>query len=623
MIKDCFYFHPFWKAIMRRTIHIRPILRLLLFGVVLLGAFFPGTVLAAGEDGANLELFAMGTGLFGGLAIFLFGMEQMSEAMRIVAGLRMRDVLSRLTSNRWTGLLTGSVVTAIVQSSSVTTVMVVGFITAGLMTFSQALGIILGADIGTTLTVQIIAFKVTKYALLLVAVGFVLLYTGKGKRKWYGQWLMGLGLLFVGMDLMGSAMAPLREYTPFVSLMSAAANPILGILAAALFTTLVQASSATIGLAIVFASQGLVPLETGIAFVLGANIGTCITAGLAAIGKPREAVRASVAHVLFKIVGVLLVLPFLGPFTELVRTISPAASGLTASAQAAIVPHQIANAHTLFNVAISMLFLPFIPWIERFIVMLVPNKESVSDPGPIKPRYLDESLLGTASLALGLARREVSRVGDLLEQMMAKVPDAVFRGNLETVAEIRALDDQVDALYTAITQYLAKIGQQNLSDEVADAVLEAMSALTELEAIGDIMENNLAHLAQVNEGGTIQITPESLVELNGLHTQVSHSLTSALSAFLTESTEVAEAVMDMKDEINRTEVRIRAWKARRLQETLTPEKIASYTMQVDTLENLKRIYYHAKRVAKLVVREEGAADWVQADDGVAQVAGAD
>lgn len=610
---------------MRRTIRIRPILRVLLIGVVLLGAFFPGTLLAAGEDGPDLQFFAMGTGLFGGLAIFLFGMEQMSEAMRIVAGLRMRDVLSRLTSNRWTGLLTGGVVTAIVQSSSVTTVMVVGFITAGLMTFSQALGIILGANIGTTLTVQIIAFKVTKYAMLLVAVGFVFWFTGKGKRKWYGQWLMGLGLLFVGMDLMGSSMAPLRDYPPFIQLMSAAANPILGILAAALFTALVQASSATIGLAIVFASQGLVPLETGIAFVLGANIGTCITAGLAAIGKPREAVRASVAHVLFNIVGALLVLPFLGPFTELVRTLSPtAASSLAAAAaQAAIVPRQIANAHTLFNVAISLLFLPFVPWIERVIDLLVRDKESIDDPGPIKPRYLDESLLGTASLALGLARREVSRVGDLLEQMMAKVPEAVFRGNLETVAEIRALDDQVDALYTSITQYLAKIGQQNLSDDVADAVLEAMSALTELEAIGDIMENNLAHLAQVNAGGTIQITPESLLELNGLHRQVSHSLTSALSAFLTESTEVAETVMDMKDEINRTEVRIRAWKARRLQETLTPEKIASYTMQVDTLENLKRIYYHAKRVAKLVVREEGAADWVQADDGVEVAAAAD
>ncbi|MCL4832785.1 MAG: Na/Pi cotransporter family protein [Caldilineaceae bacterium] len=590
-----------------------------MFVLLLLGLLvsLPRALYAAGEGGAEIHLPTMTSGLLGGLAIFLFGMEQMSEAMRIVAGLRMRDVLSRLTSNRWAGLLTGSVVTAVVQSSSVTTVMVVGFITAGLMTFSQALGIILGANIGTTLTVQIIAFKVTQYALLLVAIGFILLFTGKGKRKWYGQWLMGLGLLFVGMDLMGSSMAPLRDYPPFIRLMAATGNPLFGILAAATFTALVQASSATIGLAIVFASQGLVPLETGIAFVLGANVGTCITAGLAAIGKPREAVRASAAHILFNIVGALIVLPFLQPFTELIRTLSPlATSGVSvAVAQAAVVPRQIANAHTLFNVTISMLFLPFVPWIERIIDILVPDKAYVDDPKMIKPRYLDESLLGTASLALGLARREVSRIGDILEQMMAKVPAAVFQGDLEAVAEIRAMDDQVDALYTAVTQYLAKIGQKNLSDDVANAVLGAMSALTELEAIGDIMENNLAHLAQVNAGGTIQITPESMVELNGLHRQVTRSLTSALTAFLTESRDAAEEVMNMKDAINHTEMRIRAWKARRLQETLTPAKIASYTMQVDTLENLKRIYYHAKRVAKLVVREEGAADWVQADNG--------
>lgn len=596
---------------------------LLSLGFGLLLILTPSTLFAAGGR-AELELFAMAWGLLGGLAIFLFGMEQMSEAMRIVAGLRMKDILGRLTSNRWTGLLTGSIVTAIVQSSTVTTVMVVGFISAGLMNFSQALGIILGANIGTTFTVQILAFEVTQYALPMVAIGFVLMYNGKGKGKWYGQWLMGLGLLFFGMELMGSSMAPLRDYPPFIRFMSAMSDPFFGILAAAIFTALIHSSAATIGLAIVFAAQGLVSLETGIAFVLGANIGTCATAGLAAIGKPRDAVRASVTHVLFNIAGALLVLPFLGLFTDLVRFVSPHTSAdLSAAAQAATVPRQIANAHTLFNVAASMLFLPFAPWIERVVYFLVADKPDKDDRAPAKPRYLDESLLGTASLALGLVRREVSRVGDLLEGMMAKVPIAVFRGDLDAVTEIRSMDDQVDALYTAITQYLAKIGQQHLSDDVANAVLEAMSAVTELEAIGDIMENNLAHLAQVNAGGTIQISPESLVELNGLHRQVSRALNSALTAFLTGSAEAAEAVMEMKDEINRTEVRIRAWKARRLQETLTPEKIASYTMQVDTLENLKRIYYHAKRVAKLVVREEGAADWVQADDGESAAIGAD
>lgn len=602
---------------------VRSFMRSLAVGVLLLLLLaHPQSVLAAEGNNTDLQFFSMMSGLLGGLAIFLFGMEQMSEAMRLVAGLRMRDIVGRLTSNHWMGLLTGTLVTSIIQSSSVTTVMVVGFITSGLMTFTQAVGVILGANIGTTITAQIIAFKVTQYALLLVAVGFLLLFTGKGKGRHYGQWLMGLGLIFLGMDLMGSAMSPLRTYQPFLDLMSAVENPAVGILVAALFTAVVQSSSATIGMAVVFASQGLITLPAGIAFVLGANVGTCVTAALAGIGRPREATRAAAAHIFFNIAGALILLPFLTPFTALVEAISPVVSSAADGAAINPVPRQVANAHTLFNVSISLFFLPWTPLIVRVIEKLMPDKPQ-SERLALKPRYLDESLLGTASLALGLARREVSRIGDLLEQMMAKVPEAVFHGNLAFVAEIRELDDQVDALYTAITQYLAKIGQRNLSDEVANAVLEAMSALTELEAIGDIMENNLAHLAQVNAGGQIRITPESMVELNGLHRQVSRSLTCALAAFLTESRDAAEEVVGMKEEINRTEVRIRAWKARRLQETLTPEKIASYTMQVDTLENLKRIYYHAKRVAKLVVREEGAADWVQADDGVATPVAAD
>lgn len=606
-----------------RQIKNRRSVRFVIGGTVLFLLLFPPTIYAADGGGGDLQLFSMATGLLGGLAIFLFGMEQMSEAMRLVAGLRMRDIIGRLTSNHWVGLLTGTFVTSVIQSSSVTTVMVVGFVTSGLMTFTQAVGVILGANIGTTITAQIIALKVTQYALLLVAVGFLLLFTGQGKRRHYGQWLMGLGLIFLGMDLMGSAMSPLRTYQPFLDLMTAVENPAVGILVSALFTAVVQSSSATIGMAVVFASQGLITLPAGIAFVLGANVGTCVTAILAGIGKPREATRAAAAHVFFNIVGALILLPFMTPFTALIETISPSVAGTVDGAGiAGAVPRQVANAHTLFNVSISLLFLPWVPLIVRMIERLMPDLPEETS-AELQPRYLDDTLLGTASLALGLARREVSRIGDILERMMAMIPDAVFRGNLDTVAEIRALDDQVDALYTAITQYLARIGQRNLSDEVANAVLEAMSALTEMEAIGDIMENNLAHLAQVNAGGTIQITPESMVELNGLHRQVSRSLTAALTAFLSESKEAAEEVMAMKEEINRTEVRIRAWKARRLQETLTPEKIASYTMQVDTLENLKRIYYHAKRVAKLVVREEGAADWVQADDGASVAVAAD
>ena len=283
-----------------------------------------GPVFAATGSGDQLPWFSMSLKLIGGLALFLYGMEKMAEALKSVAGNGLKSILARLTNSRIVGLLTGAFVTAVIQSSSVTTVMLVGFVSAGLMSLSQAIGVILGADIGTTITAQIVAFKVTKYALLLVAAGFALLFTSKSDTtKQYGNLIMGLGLIFFGMGVMSDGMYPLRTYQPFIELMQNVSNPLIGILVAALFTGLVQSSSAAMGVVIALALQGLISLEGGIALALGANIGTCITAGLAAIGKPREAVRVALAHVTFKIVGVLLIIPFIPYFAEFVRYISP------------------------------------------------------------------------------------------------------------------------------------------------------------------------------------------------------------------------------------------------------------------------------------------------------------
>ena len=266
--------------------------------VLALSVFFFSSAFAA-TDAKALKWGTMAISLLGGLAIFLYGMEKMTEALRAVAGERMKDILAKLTTNRFAGVATGAGVTAIVQSSSVTTVIVVGFVTAGLMNLTQSIGVIFGANIGTTITAQIVAFKVTKYALLMVAVGFGMLFLSKREIiKNYGAMLMGLGLVFFGMAVMGDAMKPLRSYQPFLDLMANMENPLIGILVAAVFTGLVQSSSATTSIVIVMASQGFVTLPAGIALAFGANIGTCVTAMLAAIGKPREAVQAAVAHLL-------------------------------------------------------------------------------------------------------------------------------------------------------------------------------------------------------------------------------------------------------------------------------------------------------------------------------------
>ncbi len=391
----------------------------------------PALAAATSGGGQAIDWWTMGMTLLGGLAVFLYGMEQIAEALKKVAGDSMKQILARLTNSRIMGLITGAFVTAIIQSSSVTTVMLVGFVTAGLMSLSQAIGVILGADIGTTITAQIVAFKVTKYALLLVAVGFGLIFMGKRDNiKQYGHLIMGLGLIFFGMGIMSEGMTPLRSYEPFIALMQNVSNPVIGILVAALFTALVQSSSATMGVVIAMALQGLISLEAGIALALGANIGTCATAGLAAIGKPREAVRVAVAHVSFKVVGVILIFPFIPYLADLVRDISPVAAAGVAGMDklAAETPRQIANAHTIFNVALAAVLLPFAGLIARLCEWIVPDKKLDEDPALIRPTYLDDTLLAIPSLALDRTRLEIGHMGDYVNQMLTKSMPAFLAG---------------------------------------------------------------------------------------------------------------------------------------------------------------------------------------------------
>ena len=281
------------------------------------------------DSATTLDIGVLVTQLGGGLALFLFGMRQMTESLKTVAGTGMKNLLATLTANRFTAALAGTIITAVIQSSSVTTVLVVGFVSAGLLNLSQSIGVILGANVGTTITAQIIAFKVYKYGLLMIAAGFFteILARREYLRQW-GTALMGLGLIFFGMELMSIGTSPLREWPPFIDMMQSIENPLLSVAIGAAFTAIVQSSSATTGIVIVLASQGLISLETGIGLIFGSNIGTCITAFISAVGRPREAMQAAWAHVIFNITGVLLWVFFIPQFADLVRAISPV-SGAT------------------------------------------------------------------------------------------------------------------------------------------------------------------------------------------------------------------------------------------------------------------------------------------------------
>mgnify|MGYP001822975463 FL=1 len=559
----------------------------------------------AASDSKEISWFFLIVGLLGGLSLFLFGMDKMSDALKNVAGEKMKDILGILSNNRIMGLITGAIVTAVIQSSSVTTVMLVGFVSAGLMSLSQTIGVILGADIVTTITAQIVAFKVTKYALLLLAIGFGMLFISKREKiQQYGYMVMGLGMIFFGMGVMKDAMEPLRTYQPFIDLMANMSNPILGILVAAVFTALVQSSSASMGVVIVLAMQGLITLEAGISLALGANIGTCVTAGLASLGKPREAVRVAVSHVLFKIIGVLIMLPLIGPFAKFVVFISPSpAEGLTGmQAAASVLPRQVANAHTLFNIGIGVLFLPFITYFARFVFWLVPDKP-LPEIEEIQPKYLSEMLLHTPSLALDAARHEIKRMGKRVDLMNSAVLPAVLTGNKEALQAVREMDEEVDVLYKHLVNYLAEVSKLQLNEYQTQKMMKLMAAVNDLEQIGDVIEISLVDLGEKRIKKGFKISEATQKVINTVHVVVSDALKAAVRAVVEEDNDFAARVLSMKSDINRLVAQADLHQAKRLVSE-DSGKFEAYSVEVDIIEKLKRIYYHAKRMAKTVVEAE-------------------
>lgn len=448
--------------------------------------------------------------LLGGLALFLYGMQMMSNGLEAAAGNKMKQILEKLTANRFLGVLVGAGITAVIQSSSATTVMVVGFVNSGMMTLQQAVWIIMGANIGTTITGQLIALDVGAIAPLLAFLGVALVvFIKKQKVHHYGLILAGLGILFVGMDMMSAAMMPLRESEAFISLMTKFSNPFLGILAGAVFTAIIQSSSASVGILQALASSGLIGLGNAVYVLFGQNIGTCITAILASIGTNRNAKRTTIIHLMFNIIGTIIftTVCILTPLTDLIESLTPDN-----------VAAQIANMHTLFNIVTTLLLLPFGTYLAKLARKILPEKKDenvdVMHMEFIRPMETKrDTQIGLSAIAVTSIRKEIHRMMTMAKENVDRSFEAVKEGKTTLLEEVREREEYIDFLNKEISKYISKtlVNESNPRDSRYISAL--FKVCGNIERIGD-HAMNICEYTKVIERQNISFSSEVKREID-------------------------------------------------------------------------------------------------------------
>ena len=539
---------------------------------------------------ASPDWFTLGMGLFGGLALFLYGLNQLSDGLKHAAGEALKTLLTRLTTNRFLGALTGAFVTGALNSSTVTTVLVVGFVTAGLMTLAQSVAVIMGANIGSTVTAQLLAFNISAYSLLPVAVGFFMLFASKrpAVRHW-GMIVMGLGLVFYGMGLISDAMRPLRSYSPFVEALGRMEKPLYGIIAGAVFTLIVNSSAATVGIAIALANDGLLTLPAGIALALGANIGTCGTALIAALGKPVDAVRAATVHVMFNILGVAIWFPFIGLLARIAIAISPSGEN-----PAAVLPRQIANANTMFNVLNTIFFIGFTGWFAKMATRLVKQKEP--EKALIEPKFLDPASIEIPAIALEKVRQEVGRLGDIVRAMMVDFPPERAAVTNETLSEISQLGKKVEILEGEILEFLARIRQGDLTNEQSQTHIALMSAALHFRNIANVIVNALVDVAKAAALGQLPAGTLKRTVLSECYKSVQQSVELAIECVRGAGVGVEKKTRTIVSHVRKLADDLMSQMAAGL-DASDPNSLRSVRLQTIFVDGLRQISSLAKRIA--------------------------
>nr|WP_122012859.1 Na/Pi cotransporter family protein [Maliibacterium massiliense] len=527
--------------------------------------------------------------LAAGLGFFLYGMDMMSNSLKEVAGSRLRKILGALTTNRFLGLLVGMLFTAIIQSSSATTVMVVGFVNAGVMNLMQAVGVIMGANIGTTITGQLIALKLDTIApiLLLLGVGMVMFTKRKGVQG-VGRTLAGFGMLFVGLGMMSGAMKGLQDVPQFVNILATFDNPFLGVLAGAVFTAIIQSSSASVGILQVMVAQGLVKFESAVFIIMGMSIGTCVTAMLACIGTNKTAKQAAAIHLIFNILGSTLMFILLQvlPVVDWIKALAPN-DGLV----------QVANANTIFKVAEVIIFFPFAKLIVKLAQRVVPGKEMDVDEKRLM--FVDERMLRTPTVAVEQTTKEVKRMGDMAMGAVKKAMEAFFKQDTALCSEVEQQEDVLNFLNHEVTRYLVRVNQtEGLLNADAKLMGTYYHVVNDMERIGDHAEN-LVEAAQIRIEEKAAFSESALEELQEMSERVFHLLDFSLHILQTRDTELTLQVAAMEQAIDTMEKDLRNRHIERLNLNLCQPR--SGVLFIEMISNLERVADHATNIAYSVL----------------------
>jgi len=534
-------------------------------------------------------LFFLFIQLVGGFALFFFGFKVAGKGLTKSAGGGLRKIIYRFTKNRFLGLISGIIIAFLLQSSTAATVMLVSFLSSGLVTFVNALSISIGTAVGSTLTVQLIAFKVYDYALLIIAFGF-LMNSFKKPIRYYGQFIMGFGLLFFGIKIMGESFIPLSMTGSLEYLFTLfEEHPFFVFIISTLFTALVHSSAVTIGIVISLSFQGIVGLENAFPIILGANLGTSATALIASIKGNREAKMCALGNFLFKLITVLIFLPLTGFFCNLFQKTSVS------------LPRQIANTHTLFNIVLAFVFLPIVRPFGKLVKKIVPEERKELQKGP---RYLDKNIIENPAAAIAHSHREILRMADMAYEMFLRSMDVFKRNDKDLMRDLVKKDDEVDNLEEAINDYLTSISQEELTDYQSKRIASLFFITDELEHIGDIVSKSLMVYAGKKIKQGFVFSDEGFSEIIDFHRNIGQNFSTAISAATTFDKTLAEGLIKIRKWGVDTHIELHNAHIERLKKGFV-ETVETSTIHLDFINDLERVNFHISNIGNAILSKVG------------------